>query len=41
MKIIASAIIGLSILAGIVAPASAFDAKGFYGQLEREGGGSN
>ena len=35
MKIIVSAVIALSVLAGIAAPASAFDAKGFYGQLER------
>jgi hypothetical protein len=41
MKIIVSAVIALSVLAGIAAPASAFDAKGFYGQLERESGGSS
>jgi len=34
MKIIASALLALSVLAGIAAPASAYDAKGFYGQLE-------
>ena len=36
MKIIASALLALSVLAGIAAPASAYDAKGFYGQLERQ-----
>ena len=41
MKTIVSALIALSVLAGIAAPASAFDAKGFYGQLERESGGSS
>jgi hypothetical protein len=41
MKIIASALIALSVLAGIAAPAGAFDAKSLYGQLERESGGSN
>jgi hypothetical protein len=42
MKIIASTLIALSVLVGIAAPAGAFDAKSFYGQLEREsGGGSN
>ena len=42
MKIIASALIALSVLAGIAAPASAFDAKSLYGQMDREsGGGTN
>ena len=41
MKIILSALVALSVLASIAAPASAFDAKGFYGQLERESGGSS
>jgi hypothetical protein len=36
MKIIASALLALSVLAGIAAPAGAFDAKGFYGQLDRQ-----
>jgi hypothetical protein len=36
MKIIASALLALSVFAGIAAPASAFDAKGFYGQLDRQ-----
>ena len=36
MKIIASGLLALSVLAGIAAPASAFDAKGFYGQLDRQ-----
>ena len=42
MKIIVSALIALSLLAGIAAPAGAFDAKSLYDQLDREsGGGSN
>jgi hypothetical protein len=42
MKIILSALVALSVLAGVAAPASAFDAKSLYGQLDREsGGGSN
>jgi hypothetical protein len=41
MKIIASALIALSVLASIAAPASAFDAKSLYGQLDRESGGSS
>ena len=42
MKIIVSALIALSVLAGIAAPTSAFDAKSLYGQLDREsGGGTN
>ena len=35
MKIIVSTLLALSVLAGIAAPASAFDAKSFYQQLER------
>ena len=35
MKTIVSALIALSVLAGIAAPASAFDAKSFYEQLDR------
>jgi hypothetical protein len=38
MKTIASALIALSVLAGIAAPASAFDAKSFYEQQERQSG---
>ena len=41
MKIIASALIALSVLAGIAAPASAFDAKSLFGQLDRESGGGS
>jgi hypothetical protein len=41
MKIILSALVALSVLAGIAAPASAFDAKSFWGQQERESGGSS
>jgi hypothetical protein len=36
MKTIVSALIALSVLAGIAAPASAFDAHGFYAQMDRE-----
>jgi hypothetical protein len=36
MKIILSALIALSVLASIAAPASAFDAKGFYNQQDRQ-----
>jgi len=35
MKTIVSALIALSVLAGIAAPASAFDAKSFYEQVDR------
>ncbi len=34
MKTIASALLALSVIAGIAAPASAFDAKSFYSQQE-------
>jgi hypothetical protein len=37
MKTIVSALIALSVLAGITAPASAFDARSFYAQLDRTG----
>jgi hypothetical protein len=36
MKIIASALVALLALAGIAAPASAFDAKSFYAQTDRQ-----
>jgi hypothetical protein len=36
MKTILSALLVLSVLAGIAAPASAFDAKSFYQQLDRQ-----
>jgi hypothetical protein len=36
MKTILSALLVLSVLAGIGAPASAFDAKSFYEQIDRE-----
>ena len=35
MKIFATALIALSVLAGLAAPASAFDAKRFFEQHER------
>jgi hypothetical protein len=40
MKTIASALIALSVLAGVAAPASALDAKSFYQQLDRESAGN-
>ena len=36
MKVIASALVALSVLAGVAAPASAFDAKSFYDQQDRQ-----
>ena len=36
MKIIVSALVALSALATVAAPASAFDAKNFYGQQDRQ-----
>jgi hypothetical protein len=41
MKIIVSALVALSVLAGVAAPTSAFDAKSLYEQLDRESGGSS
>jgi len=35
MRTIASALIALSLLAAVAAPASAFDSKSFFQQLER------
>ena len=35
MKTITSALIALSVLAGVAAPASALDAKSFYEQMDR------
>ena len=40
MKTIACTLVALSLLAGIAAPAGAFDAKSFYEQQERQSGGS-
>jgi hypothetical protein len=40
MKTIVSALIALSVLAGIAAPASALDTKSFYEQLDRQSGGN-
>ena len=40
MKTIVSALIALSVLAGITTPASAYDAKGFYQELDRRSGGT-
>jgi hypothetical protein len=36
MKTIVSTLIALSVLAGIAAPATAFDSKSFYEQLDRQ-----
>ena len=41
MKTIVSALIALSVLAGIAAPASALDSKSFYDQLDRNSGGGS
>jgi len=35
MKTIVSALIALSVLASVAAPASAFDVKGFYERMDR------
>jgi hypothetical protein len=40
MKTIVSALIALSVLAGIAAPASALEAKKFYSDLDRQSGGT-
>jgi len=39
MRSLVSALLALSVLAGVAAPASAFDAKSFYEQQERQSGG--
>ena len=36
MKIIVSALVALSVLATVAAPTSAFDAKSFYGEQDRQ-----
>ena len=36
MKMIISALIALSVIAGVAAPASAFDSKSFYEQVDRQ-----
>ena len=36
MKVILSALVALSVLANVAAPASAFDAKSFYDQQDRQ-----
>jgi hypothetical protein len=41
MRAIASALLALSVLVGVAAPASAFDAKSFFEQQERQSGGGN
>jgi hypothetical protein len=39
MRIITSALVALSVLTGVAASATAFDAKSFYEQKDREKGG--
>jgi hypothetical protein len=39
MKTIVTALVALSVLTGFVASASAFDAKSFYAQVDRDGHG--
>jgi hypothetical protein len=39
MKTIISRLVALSVLAGVATPASAFDAKSLYEQLDRQAGG--
>jgi hypothetical protein len=39
MKMIVSALIVLSVVASVAAPASALDAHKFYDQMERQAGG--
>jgi hypothetical protein len=41
MRTLASALLALSVLAAVAAPASAFDAKSLFTQLDRESGGSS
>ena len=41
MKALVSALLALSVLTGVAASASAFDAKSFYEQQGRESGGSS
>jgi len=41
MRAIASTLLALSVLASVAAPASAFDAKSFFEQQERQSGGGN
>ena len=41
MKTIVSLLVALSVLAGIAAPASALDSKGFWDQQERQSGGTS
>ena len=38
MKTIVSALVAMSVLAGIAGPASALDAKSFYEQMDRQSG---
>ena len=41
MRALASALLVPWVLAGVAAPASAFDAKSFFEQQERQSGGGN
>ena len=41
MKVVTSMLIILPLVAGIVAPANAFDARSFFDQLDRQSGGTS
>jgi len=41
MRILVTAFLALSVLTGIAAPVSAFDAKSLFGDQERYSGGSS
>ena len=41
MRILVTALFALSVLVSIAAPASAFDAKSLFGQLDHESGGTS
>jgi hypothetical protein len=40
MRILVSALLALSVLSAVAAPASAFDTKRFFDRLDRQSGGS-
>jgi hypothetical protein len=41
MRILVTALLALSVLAGIAAPANALDPKSLFDQLDRESGGTS
>lgn len=41
MKVVTSVLVILPLVAGIVAPANAFDAKSFFEQQDRQSGGTS